>query len=111
MSPYPSLGSYEDSKKEVTIAPEKTQIMLISQSLPSRNLNTSIRLDDKLIHTQEKIEVLSIKINSDMTYTAHEVYRSRRDDQKDYYKFNVRRIGHPLLSRGPFCHRVLYPQE
>lgn len=63
---------------QVTLAPEKTQLMVTTQAHRPAGTASGITLGGRDLVRQEEIEVLGVKINRHMTFTGHVKNRAKR---------------------------------
>ena len=82
---------------QVSLAPEKTQVMLISRRHNQPNAAPDIRLEGKKLSLQTSINILGVQFNDSLTFTNHvkEVARNAA------WKLGcIRRIAYLLDARG-----------
>ena len=57
---------------QVTLAPDKTQVMLISRRQESQNTSQAkIKLEGKTLQQQAAINILGVEFNHDLSFTGH----------------------------------------
>ena len=83
---------------QVTLAPDKTQVMLISRRQESQNTSQAkIKLEGKTLQQQAAINILGVEFNHDLSFTGHVRNLAKNAARK---LACVRRISHLLDSRG-----------
>ena len=83
-------------KWQVTLASEKTQLMVISRRLRPNNL-PQIKIDGEYIIPQSRIDILGIQFDQGLTFTDHVKDLAKRTAQKFAC---LRRVAHLLDSKG-----------
>ena len=82
---------------QITLAPDKTQLMLISRTRRPTDITTNVRLGENILDPQEEIKVLGVKINKDLTFTGHVKEMAKRAAGR---LTCLRRISHLLDESG-----------
>lgn len=80
---------------QVTLAPDKTQVMFISRR--QSTLTPSISVDGKTLDLTKEINILGVQFDNQLTFTSHVKDVAKRAARK---LACVRRISHLLDSRG-----------
>lgn len=83
---------------QVSLAPEKTQAMLVSRRQDPQNLNLpGIKLDGSILLQQPSINILGVEIDNTLSFTSHVKDMATRSAKK---LACVRRISHHLDVKG-----------
>ena len=86
------------SRWQVSLAPKKTQMMVISRRQDAQNVNLpSIKLDGKILPQKSSITILGVEIDSILSFTNHVKELATRCAKK---LSCIRRISHLLDASG-----------